>query len=133
MDSAERFITFDEDDALTRAAGAGNSFFDACDDPKRDFADLLVAHSCLNLINEAIQHESLDAQTEAALQAGLLLPDRNGEAARFTTLHASAPLPSDIPGLRVPPILHAEIAVPSAVPAQEVAQARVHDGTLSGE
>ena len=106
----KRFITFDEDDALTRAAGAGNSFFDACGDPEQDFAELLIARSCLDLVNQAIQQGSCEAQTEVALQAGLLLPERNGGAGPFNTLHTSAPLPSDIPGLRIPPILHKDIA-----------------------
>ena len=106
----ERFITFDENDALTRAVGDGNEYFDACGDRERDFADLLVAHSCLDVIDEAIRHGRCDAETEASLQAGLLLPDRNGASAPFKKLHTSAPLPSNIPGLSVPPILQKDIA-----------------------
>lgn len=98
----ERFITFDEHDALTRIV-------DACDHPERDFANLLFARSCLDVINEAIKHGKCEAQI-AALQAGLLLPDSKGEAAALRTLYTSAPLPSDIPGLRLPPILHKDLA-----------------------
>jgi hypothetical protein len=43
----KQFITFDEEDALTRAAGDDNSFFDKCDE--REFAELLIARSCPRL------------------------------------------------------------------------------------
>jgi hypothetical protein len=104
------FITFDEDDALSRAKGEGNQFFAACDNPEGELAQPLLARSYLDVINEAIEHEKCSAQTEDALQEALLLPDTRCKAEPFRVLHASAPLPSEVPGLRIPPILHADIA-----------------------
>ena len=41
----EDFITFDQNDALSRAAGEGNEYFVACDNPEREFAQ--PAHCAL--------------------------------------------------------------------------------------
>jgi hypothetical protein len=45
----EEFVTFDEEDALTRAARGGNQYFAACADPTREFAAPLLARSYLDV------------------------------------------------------------------------------------
>lgn len=106
----EDFITFDENDALSRAAGEGNKYFSACADPEQEFARPLIARSYLNVIKEALEHDKCDAETEDALRNALLLPDTHAKPQQLGALHASAPLPSDVPGLHLPPILHQDIA-----------------------
>jgi len=106
---SEQFITFDENDALSRATGEGNQYFSAPPDLEREFAQPFVARSYLDMIREAIEKDKCDEEMEDALQETLPLPDVHGEPALFGALHASAPLPSDVPGLHLPPILHADL------------------------
>ena len=105
----EDFITFDENDTLSRSIGEGNQYFTACDKPEQEFAQPLIAHFYLDMIQEALENKCA-AATGNELQAALLLPDTHAEATRFRTLHASASLPSDVPGLSLPPILHQDLA-----------------------
>lgn len=106
----ETFVTFDEQDAVARIEGAGNDHFEAFPDPEASFSDLLVASASLDIIKDAFDHEKIDADQEKALRETLLLPDRQGVATPLEQLFSSAPLPSDIPGLGVPPILHEALA-----------------------
>lgn len=106
----EDFITFDENDALSRAKGEGNQYFAAPNNLEREFAQPLIAYSYLDVFEESIEEGRYDAEKISSLQEALLLPDVHAKPARFQTLHASAPLPSDIPGLRLPSILHEDLA-----------------------
>ena len=107
----EAFITFEEDDALSRATGEGNQYFAACDNPEREFAQSLIVRSYLDVIEESLEHDKCDAERQDTLREALLLPDSHAKVARFQDMHASAPLPSDVPGLRLPPILHRDLAL----------------------
>ena len=107
----DQFITFDENDAVRRATGKGNEYFKAPPDLAREFAQLLIARSYLDVIDEALARNKCDQQTEKALQASLMLPDVHGKPARLVHLHTSASLPCDVPGLRLPPVLHADLAL----------------------
>jgi hypothetical protein len=104
-----RFVTFDENDALTRAAGEGNEYFGAPADLDHEFARPFVAWAYLTVIEEALMHDECDEHTEDALLEALRLPDVHGKPTRFKDLYASAPLPSDVPKLRLPPILHPDL------------------------
>ena len=106
----EDFITFDEIDALSRAKGEGNQYFAASNNLEREFAQPLIAYSYLDVIEESIEKGKYNAEEISSLQEALLLPDVQAKSVRFETLHASAPLPADIPGLRLPPILHENLA-----------------------
>lgn len=106
----DHFITFDEDDAFRQATGEGNQYFDAPPDVEQTFAQPFIARACLDVINDALAQNECDEDIEDALLDSLLLPDGRGEPARLDALHTSAPLPSDVPGLRLPPILHADLA-----------------------
>lgn len=99
------FITFDEKDALRRATGEG-----ASNNLEREFAQPLIAYSYLDVIEKAIEAGSYNAEEISSLQEALLLPDIHAKPARFKTLYVSAPLPADIPGLCLPPILHQDLA-----------------------
>ena len=106
----ENFITFDENDALSRAKGEGNQFFAASNNLEQEFSQPLIARYYLDVIEESIEEGKCNAETGISLREALLLPDVHAKPARFQTLHASAPLPADIPGLRLPPILHEDLA-----------------------
>ncbi len=106
----EDFITFDEIDALSRAKGEGNQYFAASNNLEREFAQPFIAYSYLDVIEESIEKGKYNAEEISSLQGALLLPDVQAKSVRFETLHASAPLPVDIPGLRLPPILHEDLA-----------------------
>ena len=105
------FVTFDEYDARDRTTGKGNQYFAASETREREFANPLVARAYLDVIHEAL--EKCNSKWLANLQnfqGALLLPDANSKAVPFEELHASVRLPSDIPGLRLPPLLHPDVA-----------------------
>lgn len=104
------FVTFDEQDAFSRLANGGNSYFDGLADPDSDLAHSFIARAYLDVIHAALGTESCDDDTEEALQGGLRLPDLSGQPTPFRMLHSSAVLPSDVPGLTFPPILHRALA-----------------------
>lgn len=105
----EQFITFDEDDAFSRATGEGNQYFDAPCDPEQAFAQPFIARAYLDAIYQALLQDECTKDTEDTLLASLMLPDANGKPQPFAALHTSAPLPADVPGLRLPPILHEDL------------------------
>lgn len=104
------YITFDEGDAFTRVAGSENDFFGPDPNAQRALAEPVIASLYLDLIEAAIKHKELSDDQESELQQALLLPTMTGDLAQLEALYQSAPLPSDIPGLSVPPILHPRIA-----------------------
>jgi hypothetical protein len=104
------FVTFDETDAFGRLIDGGNDYFDALSDRETDLAHPFIARAYLDLILLALRNDSCDDDTEEALQDALLLPDLSGQPAPFHALHSSAVLPSDVPGLTFPPILHPTLA-----------------------
>jgi hypothetical protein len=106
----EVFVTFDEDDAVSMATGEGNDYFAASENRKEQFAKPLLARAYLDVIKDALDKEELESKVEDELQASLLLPDMRSEAVPLHDLHSSAPLPSNIPGLRLPPLLHPDVA-----------------------
>ena len=108
----DEFITFDEDDAFARIKGEGNDWFPACANYEAEFTEppfvrfyLDVIHSWLNC-----KDKDSDIGLENELQEALLLPNTNVKPVRFNELHASAPLPNEIPGLTLPHVLHPEVA-----------------------
>ena len=106
----ETFVTFDENDAIATFGGQGNDFFKASPDIRTRLADTSLARVYLDVIFGAIIEGNLSSEEELDVQAALLLPDSSGQIAEFRKLHVSASLPLDIPGLRLPPILHPKIA-----------------------
>ena len=105
-DSSVDFITFDENDALSRITDEGNQYFDGVSDLERELAHPLIAVSYLDLIKLTIDKGKCDEDIENRLIDSLLVPDASGTSTALRDLYSSAPLPSDIPGLRVPPLLH---------------------------
>ena len=101
----EDFITFDENDAFDRMAAGGNQYFSGIVDLKREFSEPSVAQTYLDLIRLALDESKLDAKKEDALVSALLLPDVHGQATAFPNLYSNASLPSNVPGLCLPPIL----------------------------
>ena len=106
----KHFITFDERDAFAAITQGGNQYFKAVGDPTRELSDLLVAHSYLDVIDSALSNGKCDERTEDALKAAVFLPDAQLVARPFESLYISALLPSDVPGLPVPSILHEQLA-----------------------
>lgn len=105
----EDFITFDEGDVFDRVTGEDNQYFGAIADSKREFSEPLVARAYLDLTKLALDHDKCDGDKEDALIEALMLPDIHGRATPLRNLYSSAPLPSDVPGLRLPPILHPDL------------------------
>ena len=102
---AEDFVTFDQNDVFDRVTANGNQRFDAVADPEREFTEPFIAHVYLDLIKLALDEGRLETQKEDTLVSALLLPNTHGQATSFVDICASASLPSDIPGLQLPPIL----------------------------
>ena len=105
----EVFVTFDERDAICRAAGEGNEYFASCPDLDVEMAHPRRAQAYLDIILEALDANSMPL-TEDAVQRALLLPDSQCRSTPFANLHFSASLPSGIPGLRLPSLLHPDLA-----------------------
>ena len=100
------FITFDENNALARVTEDGNQYFGSIRNPEREFSEPRLARAYLDLINLAIDNQECDQDKEDELVATLLMPDVRAQATPLRNLYSSAPLPSDVPGLRLPPVLH---------------------------
>ena len=107
---AEKFFTFDENDVFDRVTGDGNQYFGTVADPEREFSRLFIARAYLDLIKLALDREVIDERKEDMLIASLSLPNVHSQVTSLSELHSSASLPSDIPGLNLPPFLHAAVA-----------------------
>ena len=103
------FVTFDENAAFHRITGAGNDYFGAISDRQRVLAEPSVAHAHLDLIELAICHGKLESTDEDELLKALMVPDDRAQARLLRDLYSTAPVTSDIPGLRIPPVLHADL------------------------
>ncbi len=106
---SEEFVTFDENDVIDRVTGDGNEWFPGISNPTRVFAEPLVAGALLDLTEKAINERKRDPIDADELMDSLLLPDRLGRATSFRDLYSSAPLPLDVPGLRLPRVLHSDL------------------------
>ena len=106
---AKDFITFDELDVFDRVTGEGNQYFGTVTEPEREFSEPFVAHVYLDLFKLALDQGKFDGNKEDTLIAALLLPDVHGKVASLPELYSGNSLPSDIPGLRLPPFLHAAL------------------------
>ena len=103
------FITFDEDDALARAKGEGNQYFFGYEDLEGEFANPLIARSYLDVIKDSLENGECNNEMAGEWQEALLLPDIHAKPTPFRDIHAGALLPSDVPGLRLPSILHQKL------------------------
>ena len=103
------FVTFDENDAFDRVISDGNQWFSAVADAEHEFSEPFIARAYLDLIELALDKGHLEAEKEDTLVSALLLPDVHGQATSFLYLYSSASLPSDIPGLQLPPILDPDL------------------------
>ena len=107
---AEDFVSFDENDAFDRVTAGGNRYFSGIADPEREFSEPFITKVYLDLIKLALDENQLDPEKKDALVSALLLPDVHGQATAFPDLYSNVSLPSDIPGLRLPPILDPGLA-----------------------
>lgn len=103
------FVTFDERDVFSRVTSRGNQWFDAVGDPNAEFVEPLIARSCLDLIESALEKNNVDTVDEKKLLETLLVPDVNNQPTPLRDIYSSAPLPSEVPGLHLPPILHPDL------------------------
>ena len=106
----EDFVTFDKKDVFCRVTGDGNDWFGAVADREREFSEPFIARSYLDLIELALAKGEWDKSEENALIEALRIPDIHGRATSLRDLYSSAPLPSDVPGLRLPSVLHPDLA-----------------------
>lgn len=105
----EDFITFDENDVFCRVAGEGNQYFGAILDAEYEFSDPFISRSYLDVFKDALDEEEWKEDKIDTLIGALLLPDVLCQATSLQDLYSAAPLPSDIPDLNLPPILHADL------------------------
>ena len=102
----QTFVTFTEKNVFSRLTDGGNDCFSGLSDPEAELAPPFIARAYLDLIHAALRNESCDDDTQEGLQGALILPERSGRTVPFRLLRSSAVLPSDVPGLTFPPILH---------------------------
>ena len=105
----EKFVTFDEYDVFRRVTDEDNQYFDAVADPESEFAEPLIVCSYLDLIRLALEKKKFNANHEDALIRKLLVPDIHAQPTLLRDLYSSAPLPSEVPGLHLPPVLHPDL------------------------
>jgi len=103
----ESFVTFDENDAISYMTSGASTYFPATIERETECSDPLLARAYLDVVSATLGEKAKGQN----LQASLLLPDSHRQATRFQDLHASASLPSSIPGLRLPPLLHPDLAL----------------------
>lgn len=106
----QSFVTFDQQDAFSRLTDGGNDYFAGLAGAEAELAVPFIAHAYLDVIHAALAQDSCDDDTGEELQKALTLPEQSGQPAPFQALHSSAVLPSDVPGLTFPPILHPALA-----------------------
>ncbi len=106
----EVFVTFDEHDAVSLAKGESNQYFAVSDNRNELLAKPLIARAYLDVFKDAIAHGNLESEEENELQDSFLLPNTRSEAVPFHELHSSFSVPSNIPGLQLPPLLHPDIS-----------------------
>lgn len=106
----QEFITFEETDALALATGQGNEWFDAIADREAEYAEPLIANACLDVIDAGIAAETWDDDEEDGFIDKVLLPNVEGGVTTTSELYASAPVPPEVPGLELPPVLHPDLA-----------------------
>lgn len=106
----EDFVTFDEYDAVCLAKGESNQYFAISDNRNELLAKPAIARAYLDVIKNAIDKGSLQSEGENELQDSFLLPDTRAEAVPFHESHSSLSVPSNIPGLQLPSLLHPYIS-----------------------
>ena len=106
---SREFITFDETDALVRASGRDNAWFDAITDLEAEYSEPLIANACLNVIDAGIAAEAWEDGEEDEFIDRVLLPNVEGGVSPASKLYASAPVPPEVPGLELPPVLHPDL------------------------
>ena len=111
----------------------GNKWFSGVSDPEREFSEPLIARSRLDLIHQALDNGKCEVGEEDNLLEALLLPDRHAQAHHIGELYCSAPLPSDVPGLRLPPLLHEELTGHPLFRRKEMAPPQLHDSSVPGK
>lgn len=107
------FVTFDENDVFNRVTSGGNKYFGAVADPGIDFSEPFVARAYLDLIKMAIDGGKCGENVENELI--ILCGSRtiSVKQLRFEICIFSAQLPSGIPGLHLPSVLHGDLAAHS--------------------
>ena len=106
----EHFVALTEEEVVSRVTGKAEEHVSGIVDRRRDFSEPLMARSCLALIKEMLDYYACNHATESALIGALLLPDSHCRATPLSDLYSRSALPSDIPGLRLPPLLHPALA-----------------------
>ena len=103
--SGEVFVTFDETALFNCLTADENQNFGSLEDLKRELSEPFFARVYLDLIRLTLDQGQLDTVKEDELVSALLLPDVHGKPTALQDLYSSASLPSNIPGLCLPPIL----------------------------
>ncbi|MXW92913.1 MAG: hypothetical protein F4114_01045 [Rhodospirillaceae bacterium] len=106
---AEDFVTFDENDVFDRVTGEGNKYFAKIADPGREFSSPMIARAYLDLINLALDNGKWEKDKEEEMFEALSIPDDRAQPVPLRKLWSSALLPTDVPGLNLPPILHSDL------------------------
>ena len=106
----QEFITFDEKDALARAVGQSNEWFDAIADRESEYSEPLIASACLDVLVARTAAEKWDDDEEDEFIKKILLPNVEDGVTPVSELYASAPVPPEVPGFELPPVLHPDLA-----------------------
>ena len=104
-----QYVTFDESDLVSRALGQDNGSFDAPPNMGVEMAHPLIANAYLDVIDDSLSENSLDEELESELLEEFLLPDVHGGSTRIKELHIAVSVPTGVPGLVLPPVVHDDL------------------------
>ena len=107
----ERFVDFTEEDAIGVVTDGRTDYFDHRRPSLADeMANPRFARAYLDVIAASLRAGTCESSTEEELRATITLPDSGCTARPWGDLHTGSSLPPDVPGLRIPPFLHGDVA-----------------------
>jgi len=106
-------VTFDEKDAINRLQSSIDGSFPWEDDVswKVELGNPNTVNIYLDVLFKTINYgEKLSAEDIENLQKNMRLPDVHKNAIPYTELYLGIDLPTDLPNVMIPPILHPKVA-----------------------
>ncbi len=109
----ENHITFDEDDVIDRLQPSIESYFPWQNEKswRAELSDPNIADKYLDVLLKRIQKsKELGSEDIESLHEKMQLPDAHGKATPYAELYSGTDLPTDLPNVTMPPILHQRVS-----------------------
>ena len=126
------FATFDRTDVFDRVTSGGNKWFDPIADEDCEFSEPLLSRAYLDIVKASLGDGECDEKVEAALLRAMRIPDDRGRPTTLLELYSTASLPSHIPGLNVPGVVHADLVAHSLLKRRKWRRPKFDLGSFLG-